>query len=1411
MVAVVQTLTLLFRSLSSRKKTVALTVEGNPDLTQTPQQPHPPPKSRSISKSISGSAKLLLDILECVSDGVPLVGLGTVLGAVRVLFEQYEKLNENDADVEGLYQNLERLRNQIEPLKDNIPDRFKEFLATNLAPDLAIISKDIEIEIDRLKKSSVVSRYFSASQDAKAIADLTKRINSTFTDILSQFQSLTLKVVMESKVLLDTIAPQVDVSAYIRVLLVGLTCDFFLVVRAKLLKAPNSLPDSFGRKACHLGTRSGVLKDIEDWLKNDTLPQVFCLSGESGSGKTAIAVTIHQQIGTGSDFRYAGFFCSSTFDDASDPKYIFPTLACQLASRADVYSVLGPILTLEDPTNNSSRTQFKKLLVVPLNKVKGPTLLVIDGLDEFKGSEVCEVLETLFSEVHMVPSLKVIVCCRTNSSPFEQASSKVFKNPSDYCRYSLDDVSLPDLRHDLRLLLAVELKNRGMEPKTIISLCDVINNVECSFFVALTACKEINPSIDSSKQVERFKDLLSRGMNTIYQSLIDQAFSNLGLNDDAGDLLQKSCRDLHAALVVFAFSKNSLDLDGLSELFDFSINLLRKFFSGFPDNILSVNDKTVLIHHSSFQDHLKSGQATKADNSSSQDCLHLYITQALLRFQEANLHRHISGEEDFRRHAIVPSATGRRDRKINSTLSYACRCWLDHLDMINTRMTHEGRQSLFSMLQEFLHQHLLHWLEVLAALGDMERIVTLLTTFLKWLQKHCDLAHSSLKAIVSDAFASFTIFRSAIELSPYQVYHSLLIPWTPSGRRLAELYRHVEASVTIAEVSCHRRQMLSFESDIHSGPKPLLIRLSQDASRVAVVRKGSIEIGENAKDVLEVFLNDPGSQPYIDASFVGKDHILVTTLSRSGCAEVHLWDVVSKKVERALLQHYRTATSKMLPVVVVLPENEDTPSLVALLTSSKVKIWEAETWQEQFTLQCRRDQDPQDRLLALSPHHILIGLRLRKFPQLGGKTKTLRVVFAETPCSATFSRDGDTLAIAGDTGISLYTNILESNVSRILPISVLPITRPVSSLVFSPRGQYLAAVGESFLWAWNIASSEQPLMRLQNEEQQTVSSVVFSANGKYLHCAHICPGSKTALFDMRIMEEPISAQMPVTSLAMSCGGRIATGSNNGVVTIWNSSMTSVLRCWKRERHPSAVASITFSHDGQFVASVSPERVYIRSTHSDLGRYEVAQRLPVQSLPEFDGRFLSPCAFSRDASLFVCIIEADSRPAFAQIWKIASWKLLGEFELDVQDYYPGEKIQSICLSQEGGSFAINGRRNMLAVYDLAYNESSIRIESTQRRRVSVRSSLRLYFSPDSKYILSTAGAFDIELGLTPVEMNLVNAFIQNGWIVDSKGRQRCWIPFNEDICDWASCGSLLVVCTKTLGNVILVAVRLDSLQ
>ncbi|KAF9790951.1 hypothetical protein BJ322DRAFT_418044 [Thelephora terrestris] len=84
------------------------------------------------------------------------------------------------------------------------------------------------------------------------------------------------------------------------------------------------------RGGCLRGTRESVLSKIEHWAEDPEGFPVFWLNGVAGTGKSTIAQTVAERIFA--DGRLgASFFCSRSFEDRSNLKLIFPTLAFQLA------------------------------------------------------------------------------------------------------------------------------------------------------------------------------------------------------------------------------------------------------------------------------------------------------------------------------------------------------------------------------------------------------------------------------------------------------------------------------------------------------------------------------------------------------------------------------------------------------------------------------------------------------------------------------------------------------------------------------------------------------------------------------------------------------------------------------------------------------------------------------------------------------------------------------------------------------------------------------------------------------------------------------------------------------------------------------------------------------------------------
>ena len=156
------------------------------------------------------------------------------------------------------------------------------------------------------------------------------------------------------------------------------------------------------------------MDEIELWTKNFSKSPVFWLNGLAGTGKSTIAKTIAER--TFADGRLgASFFCSRDFEDRSDLRFIFPTLAFQLAHKyPQVRSFIVPLLRSNpDVFYESLHSQMEQLIVRPLESGDLSTVIVIDALDECKDEEPASaILSVLGRLVGRIPSVKFFVTGR---------------------------------------------------------------------------------------------------------------------------------------------------------------------------------------------------------------------------------------------------------------------------------------------------------------------------------------------------------------------------------------------------------------------------------------------------------------------------------------------------------------------------------------------------------------------------------------------------------------------------------------------------------------------------------------------------------------------------------------------------------------------------------------------------------------------------------------------------------------------------------------------------------------------------------------------------------------------------------------------------------------------------------------
>ena len=120
------------------------------------------------------------------------------------------------------------------------------------------------------------------------------------------------------------------------------------------------------------------MDEIESWAKDPDAFPVFWLNGLAGTGKSTIAQTIAERMFADGCLG-ASFFCSRGFEDRSNLKLIFPTLAFQLAQQYPKFrsSIIRFLRSNPDIAHESLQDQMQKLLVDPLQSVDISTVIVI--------------------------------------------------------------------------------------------------------------------------------------------------------------------------------------------------------------------------------------------------------------------------------------------------------------------------------------------------------------------------------------------------------------------------------------------------------------------------------------------------------------------------------------------------------------------------------------------------------------------------------------------------------------------------------------------------------------------------------------------------------------------------------------------------------------------------------------------------------------------------------------------------------------------------------------------------------------------------------------------------------------------------------------------------------------------------
>jgi hypothetical protein len=504
------------------------------------------------------------------------------------------------------------------------------------------------------------------------------------------------------------------------------------------------------RQGCLKGTRKEILLQLEHWLAGDQDRRVFWLNGLAGTGKSAIAQTFAEM--SFADGRLgASFFCSRDFEDRSNLRAIFPTLAFQLAHRYPNFreELLRVLRADPDVGRESLVSQMERLIVGPLKATDISTLIVIDALNECRDEEPASAILSILSRyVEQIPQVKFFITGRPEPqirSGFRLATLRLVTEV-----LKLHDVAPPLVDNDIKLFIRTRLtdiaKNRSdldvTEDWPRSSDIDILCMKAAGLFIfASTAVKFVaSRHHRPSKRLALLVSLPQNtayegesGIDSLYTEILRAAHYDLG-PDDQNPENQEAYHHFRSTVGVVLLAFNPLSMRSLSYLRDFDTpsDILTTLNS--LHSLLLIPEGTedpICVFHKSFPDFLMDPRRCHDTRFFVDPSVHhTEILLSCLHLMEERLKRNICSLDDYADLSNFSDLSDRRREHIGDALEYACQFWTKHL--VKSPSSGPDVEKVYKAIDKFFTTHLLFWIEVLIIMGNLDTSIHSINDIQQW-------------------------------------------------------------------------------------------------------------------------------------------------------------------------------------------------------------------------------------------------------------------------------------------------------------------------------------------------------------------------------------------------------------------------------------------------------------------------------------------------------------------------------------------------------------------------------------------------------------------------------------------------------------------------------------------------------
>ena len=388
-------------------------------------------------------------------------------------------------------------------------------------------------------------------------------------------------------------------------------------------------------------------------------------------------------------------------------------------------------------------SQMEKLLVGPLRTTQTTTLIIIDALDECKDKEPASAILSILSRyVDQIPTVKFFITGRPEPrirSGFRLESlapiTEVLK---------LHEVRPEAVDSDIKLFFRTQLtsliKNRSdldlTEDWPTSSDIKVLCKKAAGFFIyASTVVKFVASQADSpSESLSLITSLPEStveegrsGVDQLYTQILQQAFSGI----HPGNSQQYFRFQTVVGAVVFLF--DPLSIRDLSDLLGCSPQYIRNT-TRFLHSLLLVPgslEEPIRIFHKSSPDFLMDPNRCEDEKFVVKPAgCHVEILLVCLGLMEKKLRTNICNFGDYTALSEVKALSNYKKDYIGGSLEYACKFWTKHLLEIPSSNPHA--EKVQKAIENFFKVHLLHWIEVLAIMGNLSIGVHAMDDIQQW-------------------------------------------------------------------------------------------------------------------------------------------------------------------------------------------------------------------------------------------------------------------------------------------------------------------------------------------------------------------------------------------------------------------------------------------------------------------------------------------------------------------------------------------------------------------------------------------------------------------------------------------------------------------------------------------------------